>query len=384
MTTKAYDYNRIDPSKVQNVEFIPTEAQEWKDYKKRIYNRDKNRKTEAQKQRIKNIKNNYQRFKKFETEVEYLLRNKQDIRSKIDEYIDHLRQAEFNYEGENSYGNKRVSTPYTSDKNGAIRDIDWNKTHCKTVNHSRDEQSKILVDEDSLDKVKRILRSKGYDIVDEEQFYKSVTYSIPVTYRSRTNQSRIDELRRVSVDRKEVLRFVWHRHLADVQDFHFKRAEAYLRDLESKMSKDHDSGDTKKAFEFENRVRQSTSDFNLPQNNRVMRVEMKSGNVRYKEVDVHTELSSKPLIIEVFTNREIETKKKQLNNYIQLAQQHYDTDVEGMLVTRGFLPENPDELNYEVNTLSSFKKSHLRDALSSDKYPKIKLEKQFEVAGVAN
>ncbi len=90
------------------------------------------------------------------------------------------------------------------------------------------------------------------------------------------------------------------------------------------------------------------------------------------------------MIIEVFTNREIETKKKQLNNYIQLAQQHYDTDVEGMLVTRGFLPENPDELNYEVNTLSSFKKSHLRDALSSENYPKIRLEKQFEVAGVAN
>ncbi len=250
MTTKAYNYNRIDPSKVQNVEFIPTEAQEWKDYKKRIYNRDKNRKTKAQKQRIKNIKNNYQKFKKFETEVEYLLRNKQDIRSKIDEYIDHLRQAEFNYEGENRYGNKRVSTPYTSDKNGAIRDIDWNTTHCKTVNHSRDEQTKIVVDEDSLDKVKRVLRSKGYDIVDEEQFYKSVTYSIPVTYRSRTNQSRIDELRRVSVDRKEVLRFVWHRHLADVDDFHFKRAEAYLRDLESKMSKEHSSGGTKKAFEF--------------------------------------------------------------------------------------------------------------------------------------
>lgn len=113
------------------------------------------------------------------------------------------------------------------------------------------------------------------------------------------------------------IRAAWFLHLDDVvnEDYHRLRAEAYLREMGHRASRDAKIGEG--GVEFEEEVREMFQAVGFPLYPRNFSIETKTGR-RRKEMDIHTEIGEYPLIAEVYTQRADHEKATQLENYGEL------------------------------------------------------------------
>lgn len=330
-----FNYKQIDTSKIQKIKLLKANHPEWLEYIQK--KRENKNKTDGEKERTKLIQKHPKQFKKFKKDAEYALKNKQEIKNKIEEYRNHLRQASFQYEGENKFGNKRISTPATYDKNNIINKLSWDKTH---INHDK-EKEKLFIDKKAEKKVKKLLKKHNYDIVEEENFLDSTKFSIPKNYRNSDNQNRIDCLRFIidkADTRNEILRFVWNKHLSEIDDFHVNRAEAYLRDLESENTEEPVIKKARrKSNNFENAIKNRLENQGFKDQKRVFKIHLENSKKPvYKEMDHHFKHKNTNIVVEIFTNRKISEKEKQLKNYMTLLRKTGKTKVKGLMITTGY------------------------------------------------
>lgn len=141
--------------------------------------------------------------------------------------------------------------------------------------------------------------------------------------------------------RKFAIKWSYMKHLADIEDYHYQRAEAFLRDIDAPNAEQNSTGEGGRRFEQE--AHRTLERYGFPQHPRVLRCSIdptiaERGNgpdspVRYKEMDIHTELEGEPTIIEVFTQRAQKEKHEQLRNYAELYEIATGTDPRTLLLT---------------------------------------------------
>lgn len=126
--------------------------------------------------------------------------------------------------------------------------------------------------------------------------------------------------------RKAALKYAYYQtwtfsDVVDTESYTFSpnREEALLRHLNSDKSNESpsDVGEGGRRFEYtvRNMIEHETD---LPLLNRVFRIQHYSGNVSYKEMDVHTRQDDTPILAELFTQRIWSKKKDQLRDYERL------------------------------------------------------------------
>jgi len=375
---KMMSYNQVSPLKVEKVELLDTDSEEWKEYKKSLY--DKNReKTDAQKEREDIIRRNKKKFETFQTDVEWILQDDSKLVELLEDYIKHKKQASIKYSGKDKYGNEIYTTPF---RDYTKYEIISDKIHWKKININRETQQ-IEIYSEVKEKAEILLKKSGYTIVEEEKFRKPELYDLPKFYdqpisRLERYKERIEQNNR---RRNEILRFCWYRHLSNIEDFNVNRAEAYLRDLGSEKSKEHKSSKNGDAYNFEHKVRTSFKALGLPDEKRVLKISMKNGETKYKEFDIHTEIGLNPLVVEVFTQRDLDQKKRQLTNYVRLLNKFYEIEVKGLLLTTYYLPEDKSSDEFADNISRELSRELIMQEIESEGYPILKLTKDFEVVG---
>ena len=330
---KRFAYNEVDISNVKNVELVSDSHQGWKDFKYSKFSKEEL--SESEKDRLQNIRQHQSKFQSFKNDVEKFVDSPEIIKDKVQEFVDHLRQAEFNDEGFNKNRNVQYSTPASYDKKDKITQLGWNNMYSKYGD------GKLYMEKDSLPAIKEKLREEGYDIVDSEKYLPSTEFGIPQTYWNNGRDHRIDRIKYGLKDlkegsRNEVLRFLWHKHLVDVEDFIYQRAEAYLRDMDSKAAKKSNMKDIQKAAkDFEDNVVNWFEHNDYPIKDSVFKIVTDDGDTLYKEMDLHTEHLDEELIVEIYKSkgRSRKSKEKQIKNYIELLQRCTTKPVKGLLLT---------------------------------------------------
>lgn len=331
---KIYSYNPVNFNRVSHVELINSNSQEWTDYLEKINNQ--NSKTQAQIEREKLIKNNPTEFKRFERDVKKFLNNQEPLVKKVENYVDHLRQASFKNHGENKYGSIRISTSGSYDKKHIINELPWRETHLQYNKNI----GRIYFDKKSFSKVKNKLKNRGYSIVDEESYKKSKEFGLPLNYRNKDHLERIDavtsglSILKSGDTRKEASRIAWRRHLDEIDDYHYNRAEAYLRDLNSGIGKEAKAHNGRKSgIDFEKSVKEKLENTGFESLNTVFKIKTDSGDIFYKQMDHHSKVGSTHVVFEIFKRRDKQKKKQQINDYITLLNKCVESEVKGVEIT---------------------------------------------------
>ena len=141
--------------------------------------------------------------------------------------------------------------------------------------------------------------------------------------------------------RKAAIKWAYMTHMAEIEEYNYQRAEAFLRDIDAPDAESHSTGEGGRRFE--QKVRRMVERYEFPQYPRVLRCSIdpdvaERGHgpntpVRYKEMDIHTELRGEPAIIEVFTQRSQKEKRRQLRNYAELYKLATGTEPRTLLLT---------------------------------------------------
>jgi hypothetical protein len=132
--------------------------------------------------------------------------------------------------------------------------------------------------------------------------------------------------------RRHAMKISWLRHLDDVlqEDYHYQRAEAYLRALNSTHQTETLPGQG--GDQFEKEIREWLASAGWEMYDSVL--ELDGVSAKHKEMDIHTELpTADRAIFEVFTRGAHRDKGSQLADYAQLLQSVITESVEQILLS---------------------------------------------------
>lgn len=340
-----FGYNRIPPQTVGDVELISRDDPEYVEYKRELTSG----KTQGEIEREKMIATNREKMESFESTARNYIERPEELISDLKNWVKkdrvvcgnciHSRSDDYRDDGNAIVCWENQKEPATKKPRKLWRDDDFAKG-CESFTDSEDEWG---------DHIYRYTDDAPEGVVDGERESKIYMKARDLD-EEESGQKEI---------RKWALRIAWNMHGVP-EDWNYQRAEAFLRDLDSHAAKTKGivgSG----GREFEDRVQSFVSELGLPQRETVLRIETKNDDIRYKEMDVHTEIDSAPYIIEIFTSRSIKEKENQLWNYSELYEIATGNEPEMMLLTNDSTVVSFDALKSLVteakegqSTLSSF------------------------------
>lgn len=304
-----FEYKEIALHKIRDVSLISEQSTEYRDF----LNEVRGGKSSGQKERERMIRNQPDDFQKYQNIVEAWTRSPENFIQQLQNWV---------ADADRVCGHCRHSQD-DSYRDGDEYIVCWKNTPNRTS------KPRKLTTNDDFAEGCRLFHP-------EAPFSDDAPDSLADNERVRSVRRLIEDYPDNADDflRKWILRVAWRVHLQDVAgDWNKQRAEAFLRDMDS-MAAEQAQVAGKGGRDFERRVKALLFDeIGIPQLDTVFKIKMQNGNTRYKEMDIHTEIDGTPYIIEIFTQRSLDEKIKQLGNYAQLYEVAADEWPERVLLT---------------------------------------------------
>lgn len=339
-----FEYNEIRPDAVEDVELLSDESSDYQQFKQRIYDTD----DEIPKERERMLRD--QRSNLFPEFVEILLerdckqfaKNIFTLGVAMPDYIANPEEVKEAILLEGKYTNTQIDfgdlTPSIRGNCRHAKDDSYRPDNDDAMccwecsDHDGGRPEKFEHDDPACDECS-IYHSSGYKLKEALEEHLEIVGGGKLVSHMKHSDMSVTELRNGLVDadngRSRAIGFAFKLAFPD-EDYYYQRAEALLRDLNADVAKDSGPGAGGRRFEYEG-IEQLEERFTL-RDETVFKITFDDdappvawrdfvedpSEPTYKEADAIIEGEIGPIVVDFFTQRQTQEKRKQVHNYAEL------------------------------------------------------------------